>query len=112
MLQHLKFNVLVATDGAEALVRAAENRNRLDVVILDVNMPHMDGLTAGRALKQMMPEVPVILNSGRLEESLASQFRELGIDALLAKPFTQDELTNVVRQVLPATAGRSQTITD
>ncbi len=105
VLQHLKFTVLVAADGAEALVRAAENRDRLDVVILDVNMPHMDGLTAGRALKQMMPEVPVILNSGRLEESLARQFRELGIDALLAKPFTQDELTAVLRQVLSAAHG-------
>jgi two-component system, cell cycle sensor histidine kinase and response regulator CckA len=103
-LTALNFKVIACGDGMEALHQVGERRHQLAAVITDFNMPRMDGLTFVEILKRMHPEAKVIVTSGRLDEQATREFKNLGVDALLDKPFTQQRLASVLRKVLqPAT---------
>jgi CheY-like chemotaxis protein len=92
-LQQLGYRAVVAKNGKEAV--EAANRERFDLILMDVQMPVMDGLEATRTLKeQMSPEdVPLII---ALTAGVSQPERELcfsvGMDDFLAKPLQPAEL--------------------
>jgi two-component system, cell cycle sensor histidine kinase and response regulator CckA len=100
VLERLNYQVLLATDGADGLVRAAEHRHALRAVITDLHMPHMDGLAFVRALRRTLPNVPVVVASGRVDEAAASELLRLGVTRRLDKPFTQAQLARELRELL------------
>lgn len=89
------FAVDSAGDGSEALLRA--DKEPYDVVVLDLLLPRVDGLTVLRELRQGRPELPVVILSARSD--LATKLRgfELGASDYLAKPFSLDELIARIR---------------
>lgn len=101
VLTSLNFKVITATNGTEALVQVAEKRAELRAVITDLHMPKMDGLTFVRILKSMLPEVGIIVASGRMEEREAKEFKTLGVATLLDKPFTQEKLEEALKVLFP-----------
>ena len=92
VLERLQFTPLTASDGMNGLVQAVQHRATLHAVITDLHMPHMDGLAFVRALRKALPDVPVIVASGRLEPAPAQELRKLGVHVMLEKPFTQEKL--------------------
>jgi two-component system cell cycle sensor histidine kinase/response regulator CckA len=100
VLRRLNFKPLTATDGADGLMQVAEHRKELRAVITDLHMPHMDGLAFVRALRRMLPEVPVVVASGRMEEAVAAEFKSLGVTSRLDKPFTEAQLAEALRKLL------------
>ena len=103
VLRRLNFEPLTATDGADGLIKAAENRSKLRAVITDFHMPHMNGLNFVRALRRMLPAIPVIVASGQLEEAVAGEFKTLGVSARLDKPFTEGQLAEALKNLLAPT---------
>ena len=81
-----------AGNGAEAVARSEDLRP--DVVIMDVEMPVMDGLEATRRIKNAHPSIIVVLVSG--SNNLLSASVSAGADGYLTKPFSTDSL---IRQV-------------
>jgi CheY-like chemotaxis protein len=100
VLETLGFVVFTAKDGTDALVHVAEKRAGLHVVITDLHMPNMDGLAFVRLLRRMAPGTGVIIASGRMEEEVSGEFREMGVEVLLDKPFTQQTLVWALKKVL------------
>jgi two-component system cell cycle sensor histidine kinase/response regulator CckA len=100
VLRRLNFKPLTATDGADGLMQVAEHRNELRAVITDLHMPHMDGLAFVRALRRMLPDVPVVVASGRMEDAVAAEFKSLGVTSRLDKPFTEAQLAETLRKLL------------
>jgi two-component system, cell cycle sensor histidine kinase and response regulator CckA len=100
VLERLTFTPLVATDGADALILAAEHKAELRAIVTDLHMPHMDGLVFVRALRRFLPDIPVVLASGRVDETAADEFRKLGVVVRLDKPFTEDQLAQALRVAL------------
>jgi two-component system chemotaxis response regulator CheY len=95
--QHL---VVEAPDGREALA-TAETRSA-DLVITDVNMPQMDGLTLVRALRALTEYrfTPILVLTTESGEDVKQRGRAAGATGWLVKPFDPDRLRQIVRQVL------------
>ena len=100
VLRRLNFKPLTATDGADGLMQAAEHRRELRAIITDLHMPHMDGLAFVRALRRMLPDIPVVVASGRMEDAMAGEFKTLGVTTRLDKPFTEVQLAEALRNLL------------
>jgi two-component system response regulator MprA len=92
------YQVLLATDGEEGL-RMVET-HRPDLVILDVLLPHMDGLTACRRLRARGDQVPVLMLTARDTVGDRVTGLETGADDYLIKPFATDELIARMRALL------------
>ena len=100
ILERMNFQVLTAADGAEGITLAAEHQDALRVAITDLHMPRMDGLAFVKVLRPMCPHVKIVVSSGRLEEGAHAEFRALGVEAMLHKPFTEEQLAETLRSVL------------
>ncbi len=91
------FHVLIASNGLEAL--AAFSGTNIDLVILDIMMPHLDGLETVRRIRQTST-VPIIILTAMGEESDKVKAFDLGADDYLTKPFGTGELLGRVKAVL------------
>ncbi len=100
LLTSLGFSVVTAADGTEALARAVEYAETLQVVLTDLHMPRMDGTELVRALREKLPRTPVIVSSGRLEERQAEELRLLGASTILHKPFRRRDLIEALMSVM------------
>lgn len=94
------FNIHTAANGLEAL--ALFNTQSLDLIILDVMMPNMDGLETTRRIRQTS-QVPIVILSALSEEKDKVAALDLGADDYLTKPFGVEELLARVRAVLRRT---------
>ena len=102
ILRLSKHDSLTATGGEEAL---ALLRVRLpDLILADLRMPGMDGLTFLTRARQVAPHVPVVIVSGYGSAETARQAREAGAAAFLEKPFSVGELRELVARVLAGPA--------
>jgi two-component system copper resistance phosphate regulon response regulator CusR len=92
------FTVDGAADGAEGLRRAG--RGRYDLVVLDLLLPRLDGLSLLREVQQLRPELPVVIVSARTD--LETKLRGFGLGACdyVSKPFSFDELLARIRAQL------------
>ncbi|CAJ1494321.1 response regulator transcription factor [[Mycobacterium] kokjensenii] len=107
------FEVTTAADGAEALRSAKETRP--DAIVLDINMPVLDGVSVVTALRAMGDDVPVCVLSARSSVDDRVAGLEAGADDYLVKPFVLAELVARVRAMLrrrgSAASSSSETIT-
>ena len=92
------FTVDGAADGAEGLRRGG--RGRYDLVVLDLLLPRLDGLSLLRELQELRPELPVVIVSARTD--LETKLRGFGLGACdyVSKPFSFDELLARIRAQL------------
>ncbi|MCM5678076.1 response regulator [Schlegelella sp. S2-27] len=95
MLERLGLQVVVAGDGHEALQRYGEQS--FDMVLMDVQMPGMDGLTATERLRELEQlnvrgRTPVVAVTGNPEPEIRDRGRAAGMDDFLGKPFTLEQL--------------------
>jgi len=102
MLERCGFEVVVAEDGREAVDKFQANRGNIALVILDLTMPHLDGEACYRELRQIQPDVRVILSSGYNEQDVITRFAGKGLAGFVQKPYTTDELLAKVREALEA----------
>lgn len=105
-LEQSQFRVLPTHDGPSAL--AAARQGKPDLIVLDLNLPGMDGLDVCRALRRESG-VPIIMLTARAEEMDRLIGLELGADDYIVKPFSPRELVARVRAVLRRTQGEVQT---
>lgn len=101
-LERNQFRVLPAEDGIAAL--AAARQEKPDLIVLDLNLPGMDGLDVCRALRRES-SVPIIMLTARAEEMDRLIGLELGADDYIVKPFSPRELVARVRAVLRRAQG-------
>jgi CheY-like chemotaxis protein len=105
MLKRLGYQVITAADGLEALTIFRERQNEIACVLLDLTMPHLDGHEAFREMRQLCPDVKVILASGYTEQDATERFVGKGLGGFLQKPFQLRTLAAKLREVL--TGGQS-----
>ena len=102
MLASLGFDALLAEDGQEALELFRAHGDEISFVILDLTMPRMDGEQTFRALREINPEVAVIITSGYHEAEVVSRFSGKGLAGFLQKPYTLGQLSSRLREAAPS----------
>jgi PAS domain S-box-containing protein len=100
MLEHLGYSVCVAGSGAEAVESYRKHHGRINLVILDMIMPGMNGGQTYDRLKQIDPAVKVLLSSGYSINGEASDILARGCSGFIQKPFNLIEMSRKVRKVL------------
>jgi two-component system, cell cycle sensor histidine kinase and response regulator CckA len=100
MLDSGGYQVITAENGREALDIYQDRAREIDLVILDMMMPELDGPTAFRQLKKINPEVKVLLSSGYNEDEQSQDILNEGVLGFLQKPYGISDLLDKVRTVM------------
>jgi len=91
--------VLTASEGIEAIALYAQRKEEINLVLIDMMMPEMDGPTTIRTLRKIEPQVKIIGVSGLVSNDKLAQVVTLGVKSFLSKPYTTQELLNTIDQV-------------
>jgi signal transduction histidine kinase/FixJ family two-component response regulator len=100
MIKGLGYEVMTAAGGKQGLEIYEQNRDKIDLVILDMIMPDFSGKETFDILQRINPSVRVLLSSGYSLEGQANEIMEKGCKAFIQKPFTMSELSNKIRGIL------------
>lgn len=98
-----KMTIFTATDGDEGLQIFQQQQPHISLVLLDLNMPVMNGRQTYERLQQIAPQVKVIVSSSLSQAEARSRFGELSFPTFLRKPYDADTLLNVVQTELAMT---------
>jgi PAS domain S-box-containing protein len=98
-LRRAGFEVTTVNDGAEAIDLLTTDRN-FQVVLLDMTMPRMNGTEAFRLIKELQPDLPVVLTSGYSAQEAVGRFGNDGIAGFIQKPFMPAALVKAMHDAI------------
>jgi signal transduction histidine kinase len=99
-LKEMGYEVMLATSGKEAVAVYEQHKDEIDLVILDMIMPEMGGGEAYDRIKELSPDVKVLLSSGYSIDGQATAIMERGCDGFIQKPFDMKALSVEIREIL------------
>lgn len=99
LIQKLGFPVVTASDGVLGVEKFLIHRGEVACVILDLNMPYMNGAETLKSLREAGCEAPVIIASGFSRLLITQEMRDFGIAAFMEKPYTADMLARTLEKV-------------
>ncbi|MBT8370070.1 MAG: response regulator, partial [Deltaproteobacteria bacterium] len=100
MIAALGYEVLPVDNGREAIDIFSAKKDQIDLVILDMIMPGMNGNEVFAGLKEIDPDIRVILSSGYSLDNHGEKFLKNGFRAILQKPFSMENLSVKIKEVL------------
>ena len=103
ILEQNNYCVVSASDGPEGLAMFAQQMHSIRVVLTDIAMPHMDGVTLVRALRKMKPDVAIVASTGQGQQAKLDELQALKVNHFLIKPFNTEKLLAALRASLVET---------
>ena len=100
MFEQLGYKLLIARSGKEAIETYEKNKEQIDIVLLDMIMPDMSGSDTYESLKEIDPDIKVLLASGYSIDGLATEIMDRGCNGFIQKPFKMKELSQKLREIL------------
>jgi PAS domain S-box-containing protein len=100
MLKKIGYRVLKALSGKEAISEYQASSAKIDLVILDLIMPKISGSEVYDKLKEINPQVKVLLSSGYSVDGQATEILKRGCNGFIQKPFNMEELSRKVNEIL------------
>lgn len=100
MLEKLGYRVITADNGEKAIAALQENVDGIDMVLLDMIMPGMDGGKTFDRIREIKPTIPVLLSSGYALNGQAEKIMQRGCNGFIQKPFHIIELSQKIRKIL------------
>ena len=102
ILETYNYKVLTASDGSEALALYSQQQDEIEVVLIDLRMPLMNGQVVIRTLQKIKPQVKIIVMSGLVFPEIGSELKNSCLPYLV-KPYTTEALLTTIHQVLLGT---------
>jgi two-component system cell cycle sensor histidine kinase/response regulator CckA len=100
ILETFNYSVLTACNGLEAVQIYESNKERVKVILTDLNMPAMDGFTLIKTLDEINSDTRIIASSGLMNTRNKSEFAGLNVKSFLQKPYTSEKLLKKINEVL------------
>jgi two-component system cell cycle sensor histidine kinase/response regulator CckA len=102
MLKKLGYRVVISKSGSEAIEKIKAFGNKIDLVIVDLIMPGMDGGKTFDCIREIHPQMPVVLSSGYAVNGQATEILQRGCNGFIQKPFNIAELSQKIRNIVEA----------
>jgi CheY-like chemotaxis protein len=112
ILEQLGYDVVVHTSGIQAVELFCKTPERFDLVITDLTMPGLTGDELAEKVKEIRPDVPVIMITGLSEQVALEKVKSFNIDRIIMKPISTREIATAVRGALDAALDQDRSKTN
>lgn len=102
MVKLCGFTVITACDGVDAVAKFRDNADAIDVVVMDLTMPNMDGITAMAEMYRLRPDIKIILSSGFSEDELSERITGKAPSGFICKPYSLNVLETELLRIMRA----------
>lgn len=99
LLESVGYNVLKVYNGSE-VIKVLTEELKVDMVILDYNMPGMNGLECAKKIRELNLDMPIVLSSGSMSLNDNPELQSIGISSVLNKPYEFDTLLSTINQLI------------
>ena len=99
LLSRYNINIIRALNGIESVI-ACDNQNNIDLVLMDIKMPEMDGYTATARIKKNRPEIPVIAVTAYAQDTDREKILAAGFAGYISKPIDRNQLQKILTKYL------------
>ena len=100
MLATLKYRIFEASNGEQAVEVFKKHRSDIDLILMDIQMPVMDGLDAAKKIWEMDPDFPIVFSSGYAAPAKFDELRRRGAKNFLKKPYQLKDLVDIIERAL------------
>jgi len=100
MLESMKYKVIIVQDGKQAVGMYNKNGDDIDLIIMDIQMPGMDGIEAADLIWKKNPKAKIIFSSGYADPVKLEELQRKGVKELLRKPYRMDDLVEIIQKTL------------
>ena len=100
MLKRLRYRVLKAHSGFEGLQLFKQNKSKIDLIVSDLEMPKMNGNEVMDRLREIDPQIKVILSSGALTDADEKSVVDKGFNGFIKKPYDIDTLSQKIAEIV------------
>ncbi len=95
------YRVSALTSAEEAITLVRDSEHEVDIVVTDYNMPHLSGMDVAKTLRALRPQLPIVLISGYVTEAMRAEATSVGIQEIVHKPDSIDELCQTIESLVP-----------
>ena len=100
MLEDYGFSVLTACDGIDGIELFQQHKDIISLVLLDMTMPKMDGVSCFAALHEIKSDTPVLVSSGYCEEETALLFPDKSLAGFIQKPYSASDFEITIQRII------------
>ena len=103
VVRHLSrwgFTIIEAADGGEGVEQFRRAEKDLDVILLDIMLPVLDGVGVARAIQEGRPDLPIVAYSAAFNDEVVARLEALGVAHFLSKPFRADDLRAILDRAM------------
>lgn len=93
--QRRGYDVELLGDGMDAIIRIKENTDNICVILLDIFMPNVDGISTLGQLRNKHPEIPVLIVSNTEDQEITDAAQSLGVQAIIPKPMDEKKIEQI-----------------
>lgn len=93
-------NIIVAIDGNDALIKYNENKKNLDLILMDIQIPNMDGKEVTQIIRTIDTTTPIIAQTAYAMKEEIDDIMDCGFDGLIKKPIRKDELLTIISKYI------------
>lgn len=93
-------NIITAVDGNDALIKYNENKNHIDLILMDIQLPNIDGKEVTQIIRTIDTTTPIIAQTAYAMKEEIDDIMEYGFDGLIKKPIRKDELLLVISKFI------------
>jgi len=91
---------IISADNGQTAVQMAADHPEINIVLMDINMPVMNGFEATARIKQLRPDLPVIAQTAYTSKEEQEKAREAGCEGFITKPINKSELLELIKRLL------------
>jgi len=109
LLRQAGIESVIANDGLEAVELYREHMNGIDLILMDLHMPVMNGYEAAAKIRELSASVPIVALTADVVSGIKEKCEQSGINHFISKPFNPDHFIQTIKDILPGTESRTET---
>jgi len=99
-LENTNSNIIIAVDGNDALIKYNENKNNIDLILMDIQLPEMNGTEVTKIIRTIDTDTPIIAQTAYAMRDEVDDIMAFGFDDLIKKPIRKEELLKIINKYI------------